>query len=809
MTHPASPKTDIQRSAVARGRFSRRRTFVPSAVPSAVATALCVLLAFAPQPAAAQPGSGPGPTSPDDPRDAARMISRWTPEYGTPLVLPMGDGAFSLALGGDALWVATETMVSRLDRGVWLEPKPLPEGARAFALTVAGSTEWAFGYEGGVWRRGDDGEWRAMPRPTGADLLAAAHRGASDVWAAGYDYPAERGVLVHYDGNALHEITWDALRYHQFTALAVDERGTLWAGGCGVDGETGAPLLLRLPQGATEWEEVPAPLAIGCIYHLAFTPEEPLPAGFPRGVAAGGTDLLTWDGVVWEAMGRPPEADPHAAVSGDDVRWMRVGLGIDELGTGSAWAVAGVPTWRGYSSPQTPWRLVGGSWEPGAIDDLGLIATYGGAGAPSPIPPLDMVSDGRRIWAMGQVRDETSPLVGIATMIRLDGTGARLAHPLVLEPADVAIEEAGSTTRVHLGGRRSGPPLMNDDGGGEAWPAPTGFRFAPAIGARMLVDVVAPGVGWALQTGRAPDSPDRGEDGALAAWRLIDDAWIPTQAPTDTLQLRALPDGGAWARAARGGELIAFDGSTWSGVADAPRLSTAESDCRRVLGGARCQTLVAPFDVVPGDDGPVGWVGGDDGRMYRWDGTRFDPVRGSERGEVIDLQLVSPEAGWAIARHTGGGSGRSQGVLMRLEGRRWSEVRTLPLASPRGRVFDVEWHLLAAVDEREAWTAGTGRIADREVPMLVRWLDGGIPTVFFECLVGGITAHATTDGVEVWLVGAGTERSCRPNAGRRTAVHITPGRAERPFWPTLSRISMTRLEGTVYLPSLHGFRAPD
>ncbi len=769
------------------------------------------LLALAPQAASAQPGTDPGPGPPfsADPRDAGGMISRWTPEYGTPLLLPMGDGAFSLALDGDAMWVATETMVSRLLDGVWLEPEPLPDGVRAFALTVEGGDAWTFGYEGGVWRRGSDGVWRDLPRPTGADLLAATHRGPRDVWAAGYDYPNERGVLVHWDGGSMVEITWDALRYHQFTALAVDQSGSLWAGGCGVDGETGAPLLMRLAPGSAEWEEMPVPLAIGCIYHLAFAPAGPLPAGFPRGVAAGGTDILTWDGVAWEPAGRPPAADPGSEVSPADVRWMRVALALDRHGKGSMWALAGVPTWRGYSSPQQPWRLFDGEWVPGAIDDLGLITTYGGAGAPSPIPPLDMTSDGRRSWAIGQVRDETSPLVGIATMIRLDDEAARLAHPLVLEPADVAVEIGGFGDRVHLGALRSGPPLINYGDGEESWPAPSGFGFATAIGSRMLVDVAAPGVGWALQTGWASDTTERGEAGVIAAWRLVDDEWIPTQAPTDTLQLRSLPDGGAWARASRGGGLISFDGTSWTDVPDAPSLSTAAVDCRRILGGMRCETLVAPFDVVEDDDGLVGWVGGADGRMHRWDGRHFESTRGSERGEVLDLQLVSPDAGWAISKEAGPVFGRTQGVLMRLEGRRWTEARTLPLSSPRGRVYDVNWHLLTAVDEREAWTAGTGRVADREVSLLVRWLDGGVPTVFFECNVGGLSARETEDGVEVWLVGLGTERGCRPSSGRRTASHITPGPQDRPFRPTLARLSLTRLNGRVYLPSLEASRSAD
>lgn len=754
-------------------------------------------------------GAQPGPPFGFDPRDAGFMLSRWTPEYGTPLVLPMGDGAFSLALDGKAMWVATETMVSRLLDGVWLEPEALPEGVRAFALTVDRGDAWAFGYEGGVWRRGADGTWRELPRPTGADLLAAAHTGRGEVWAAGYDYPEERGVLVRWDGEALAEITWDGLKYHQFTALAVDADGSLWAGGCGVDGETGAPLLLRLAPGAAEWEPIEVPLAIGCIYHLAFAPAGPLPAGVPRGLAAGGTDLLTWDGATWTPSGRAPLADPGAEVSPDDIRWMRVALAVDEHGESSAWALAGVPTWRGYSSPQQPWRLVDGAWTPRAIDDAGLIATYGGAGAPYPIPPLDMASDGRRNWVIGQVRDETSPLVGIATMVRLDASGARIAHPLMLEPADLSVEVGGHGARVHVAAHRSEPPLIGSPDADEMWPAPPGFHYSSATASRLLVDVAAPGVGWALQTGWPTESTDRGDFGALAAWRLVDDAWVPTQAPTDTLQLRAMPDGGAWARAMHGGGLIAFDGGAWAEVPSAPRLSTAEADCRRILGGARCEMLVAPFDVVDGGEGLVGWVGGADGRMHRWDGSTFETWRGGERGEVLDLQLVSDTAGWAIAREAGPSFGRTQGVLLQLEGRRWSEVRTLPLSTPRGRVYDVTWHLLAAVDEREAWTAGTARVADREVALLVRWLDGGFPTVFFECEVGGLSSRATDTGVEIWLAGLGTERSCRPTSGRRTAAHITPGPLDRPFRPTLARITLTRLSDRIYLPSLDTSRRAD
>ena len=792
----------------ARREYQRGRRMIGRSLRRAPLLFTLLVLALLPFKASAQPAPGPDPGRGEatDPRDAAGMISSWTPEYSAPLVLPMGDGAFSLSLDGDAMWVATETKVSHLSGGVWREPEPLPEDARAFALTVADGRPWAFGYEGGVWKRQDDGTWRALPRPTGADLLAAANRGRRDVWAAGYDYIAEQGVLAHWDGDVLSSMTWDTLRYRQFTALAVDAEGTLWAGGCGVDGETGAPLLLRLPPGEVEWEEVPVSLEVGCIYHMAFAPSGPLPAGIPRGVAAGGTDILTWDGVSWTASDRPPLPDSGSETPVEGLRWMRVGLGVDELGLGSAWALAGVPTWRGYASPQQPWRLSDGVWSPDEIDDLGLIATFGGDGAPSPIPPLDMTSDGHRIWAMGQVRDETSTLIGIATMISLNGDGARLAHPLALSAADIAVESGGSAARVHHSARRSGPPLIGSPGTGSSdkWPAAPGFRFAPAVASRVLIDIASPGVGWAVQTGRTPSGPDRGVESTLSAWRLIDDAWLPMQSPTDTLQLRALPDGGAWARALHGGGLITFDGAGWSPVSGAPRLSTAKADCRRVLAGSQCDTLVAPFDVVQGGEGLVGWVGGADGRMYRWDGSRFEVARGAERGEVIDLQLTTPESGWALTREAGPVAGRSRGALLRLEGKRWSEVRTFPLPTPRGRerLYDIEWHLLAAVDEREAWLAGTATVGDSEVPLLVRWLDGSAPTVFFECEVGGLSARVTEDGSEVWLIGPGRGRGCVPNAGRRPVGHVRPGAGEWPSGPTLSRISMSLRRGEVFLPSV-------
>jgi len=822
----AEPAQALGRSECRRGR----RQLVALPRPVFVALALAAAAGFGPSSA---PGSHGVPRAvtlrgahaqvPPTPTAGAAevpgLISSWTARYGRPLPLPRAEGAISLALGQSGVWLATETAASRHAGGVWTLPEAIADGGRTFALAPVGAELWAFGFEGTAWRRSTSGEWRAWPPPTVADLYAAAARGVDDVWAGGYDYESERGVLVHWDGAELREVTWDELRYRQLTALGRAPDGALWAGGCNVDAEDRAPLLLYLAPGSEEWEERAVPLSAGCVYGFAFGVGE----GSPFGLAAAGTDLLRWDGSEWHAEGvAPPMLEegipesPDAPDAVEGLRWMRVAVaepgwssaGPDEPAPGGGragpegWAVAGMPTWRGFNSGQQPWRRdpATGTWQAMPIDDRGLLAAFGPEhepGSAAGLTPLDLASDGVRAWAVTRASDPASRFVDLAALVALDGA-ARLSHPLMVEVTGVAANGAarGGTT-VALGARRSAPPLLSRDGGD--WIASAELAYEELSGAHTAVDLAGPEAGWALRLERGPGGGTDGR-GTPRAWRLGAEGWSAAQVPTGTLQVRSLPDGNAWARVGPG-ELQLLDGATGVPVPGAPELPRVEPDCSKVLVGEGCGISAAPFDAAGTPERMVGWVAGRDGRMYRSEGGGIEAAADGVRGQVIDLQMVSPNSGWAIAIDRSSVlPRRNSGVLLRLERTAWTEEGGTGLATVRGRIVDVEWHLLAPVDPREAWTYGTATLAGGEVAILVRWLVGRAPVVYFDCPIGGLAAMRTDGGSQAWLLGASGERGCVPFDGRRPLHHLRPEGAGRPLLPSVGILSLSRVADESFIP---------
>ena len=199
------------------------------------------------------------------------------------------------------------------------------------------------------------------------------------------------------------------------------------------------------------------------------------------------------------------------------------------------------------------------------------------------------------------------------------------------------------------------------------------------------------------------------------------------------VQLRSLPDGGAWALTTQS-RLQVFDGAAWEQLpADAPVLGPAWAPD----GQLQLISLRAPFDAVTGPLGTtLGWAASRE-HLYQILAGRFEAVQDLPRGQVLDLQLVDPRHGWAIAYQDPFVSGsRPPGVLLRLVDRRWSEVDLVSAlrdnadaghsggVQPAADARTVRWWLMSAVSETEVWLYGGMGIPSRPgylEPILVRF----------------------------------------------------------------------------------------
>jgi len=742
-------------------------------------------------------------------------IAVWAPEYTVQLLLPDADGDVSLAADRDALWLATETAVVRFAGGVWSAPTWPDDVSRIFALAPAGGVLWAMGFEGDAWQLAG-GRWTARHAPTQADLYAAAALGPSDAWAAGYDYDAQTGVLVHWDAAEARLVSHPDLVGRRLVALVADPEGGLWAGGCAPTEPSSDPVMLHRAPGATDWTAVPLPSATGCIHHLSF-------AAADRGLAAAGTDLLRWDGTLWRAEGTPPPmAEDGAALEWVRAAHVNVGFGSDGP-RDARWAIAGVPTWRGYQDGQPPWVSDGGAWRQATTDDLGLAALRRSAD-PEPAAAgrgfLDLASDGQRVWSVDGLPQALPAGYLLATLFELADGYATLAHPLLREVTDVATLPGGS---LWAAGREGTRPIARDAGG--TWTAMPGFRLEDGA-QRTGLDVATASAAW-LWRPSSVLGPGNGTAGT-EAWRWDGTAWHAASTGQRLLQLRAHPDGGGWARGGEGSRLLDHDPDTgtWQALAGAPVPSSAMPDCTTLPRDARlCEMLAAPFDTAHAGEHAIGWLAGDDGTLYQWDGTSF-AAAGNARGRVIDLQLLDARAGWAIGIDDAAGGARPRsphGVLLRLDGGAWREVPLLPALGPRGQVAeDVVWQLMAPVSATEVWLYGQLTTVGRAWPVVVRWTGGaGAPgrenrsaTMLWNCRISAMAAAPAPDGggSDLWLAGylARGSDTCQLIGGRGI------NRAQR-LWPEpfpyletgpLSRLRMRTIQDRAFLPGVGGAFRP-
>lgn len=780
-------------------------------------------------------------------------VSLWEPRYTSFLLLSDTEDLVTLALDDDVLWLATEQQVTHLRGGVWEPPQLVSEEASIFALApVPGSGEtpgevWAFGYEGGAWHR-SGGVWSSVPLDTNADLYSAAARAPSDVWAVGFDYIDEIGTLAHYDGTTLTAFTLPWLHRQQLTTLSLDGSGELWAGGC--RGNEG-PFLMR-DFGLGEWTEVDVPAVDGCIESLSFHPDG-------RGLAAAGGDVLWWDGLSWQALDvAPPEGSS----------WVRVAVTTETVGPGTAdrttghqetagdarltgalrrslpsaaadaplraprrgrpqatgvpptgYLVPGTPTWRGYIDGGNPWRFDGERAVELEVDYRGYDRLFvPGDENPDAQGFLGLVTDGTRTRSVSRSGGPAG-LSRQAAVVSVEPSVARLSHPLMF------------TMRPTQGGRLGGGADIVAAGNGAVWagaslssagpPGPAPFlryqsdQWSVAPGSVFdeddpfrirAIDLATDDSGWAL--GRV-DSDRTGQQSL--AWRWDGTSWTEQPAPQRPIgvwnsQIRALPDGRAWALG-DASELWSFDDESWAALSGAPRVGPVQT----LRGEEELVPLRAPFDaVMAARQEVVGWAATREHFHGYSDALGWAEIGQSiPRGQVLDLQLVDETHGWAMGRDLDPGARESPAVLYVLRGIRWSEVDMIVPLRQIGRelstwqeqpaqqavdLMALEWQLMSAVDATNVWLYGTVPVADR--PELISLLvhvqtrPGGIAvraTPYFGCAINALSARAVEGGTDVWIMGGS---SCGPVA------ETVP----RPYAGPVSVLRVRDVSSSAYLP---------
>jgi len=762
------------------------------------------------------------------------IVEAWEPAYTGYLRLPGEDIAVTLADDSTAgrMWLAGDTWVSAIADGVWTVPETPPEVSVIFALAPAGDDMWAFGLDGGAWRR-HAGRWAAVPAPLTADMYAAAGRAETgEAWAVGFDYAGEQGVIFHAVGQgdqaSIVASTFPWLKYTELRAVAIDPLGRLWIGGCDYTAQSGkrSPLLM-LARSDTDWQAVPVPLEEGCVYDLSFNGLGPPAAGDGWGLAAAGTDLLWWRpgdrgaDDRWHASGQAPPAGyqwVRAAATASGGPSASAGDPLDPTG----WAIAGAPVWNGYRDAQPPWFYDGDAWRVARVDYLGLGDPSTAADGGELHPFLSLASDGSRAWSVSRVKGA----VGIAPdaralLMSLDAGTARLAHPLLAQASDGDL--AAAHDRVVAGTGQGGAPFLQHDAGG--WHLAGEGVFVP--GERLTVgriDLAADGTGWALGTLRPLDGAAAVR---RAAWRLDGTGWHATDPPPAArppVQLRALPGGQAWSLARAtdsSGRLWASDGNRWALLDGAPTVQpppTATPPVPAPLLVANHGAVRAPFDAAGPRAERVGWLAPAELGLVRYAGGTFTPDQAGTRGQVIDLQLIGPRAGWAIgvdSKRVGTNPGITSGVLLRLQDGAWHEV-TARLVDATGRpvglgraAANVHWLLLAAVSADEAWLYGYIETERQAFRALVGY-GRGRTAVVIPCYsnVLAMSALPINDdngrqlGTDVWLLGEGP---CGTPADPRLSPRMPGGASLNPaYLPNhagpVARVRVRYAADQVFLP---------
>lgn len=471
-----------------------------------------------------------------------------------------------------------------------------------------------------------------------------------------------------------------------------------------------------------------------------------------------------------------------------------------------------------------PWRLDAGGWAPADVDPAA-----GTVGEDATQTVAALATDGRRAWALGDLRS-AAVVEGQARVLDLGADGrVRLAHPWLpaggrIRDGDLAVQPPGT---VWVGASLGADPFMRHDGQGWA-PAAGLLAGADARVAVSRLDMAADGTGWATGSTRPRDGS---EVARRTMWRHDGRQWAAVDLPAARAvqQLRALPGGRAWAVVGRGadgrGQLAAFDAAAWAMVAGAPPVlvpaPTAEPGAV-----ANHVAVRAPFDAAAANGSLAGWLGGADGRLFRSADGAFTPVPADGLGQVTDLRLSGPRAGWAIASdptRPQRSAGQPSGILLRLQDGAWREVppripgatRPSPraTATPAAGGLDLQWHVMAPAGPDEVWLYGSLHAEQAPARQPARLLAGFNRArgewVYLQCtgVVQAMAAVPATDpgggatGVDIWLLADGP---CGTPADPRLAPRRADGSANpdyvAAFTGPVSRVRVRRVVAQAFLP---------
>lgn len=756
-------------------------------------------------------------TRPSNPDALMRQfgIATWSPAY-TLQTLTAEDEVVNLADDGRALWLSlmSRPRVARFQDGAWWPGGEVDtQGVYfAYALAAAGADVWVVGHEGGMARR-SNGVWTAVAPASPADLYAVAGAAADDVWAVGFDYNANGGAIVHWDGRAATLVDGPALADRLLFSAAIDPAtGEPWIGGCTAVADP-APLAWRRTDAG--WQEQALPTAHGCVTDLAFADDG-------SGLAAAGGDVLAWDGARWTAFGlAPPAADAAADPPlPDGLQWMRVALTVRETLEGrvvTGAAIAGRPTFRGFTDGAAVWRYDGRRWSGASVDDRGWDAAFRESADEPPRAWLDVTArrDGTIVAAaaLPSAQNQPAPSEGMVGLFALRDDALRLVHPLAgggqRESAVggdvVAIGgPTGAAGPVWFATARGSLPLRGAVGG---WTADDRLRIT-ADDARWFIDTAGPDTAFAWRAAPRPGTTE------LLAWDGGEWRNVDLPAGGGPRQLRDIGGGRAWAR--RDSDLIGFANGAWSRLPGAPALPSGGLVCNDgqfPLGGG-CDGLTAPFDATPGPGGvETGWAAGDDGALHQWVGGKWAAGSSPVRGTVLDVQMAGPRSAWAIGRDDGAArpAGTPRGVLLHLSGGVWSEVSASDLTVPRGdgtdqpaRLIDVDWRLLAAVDGNEALLYGVATfqfpVNPQALPVLIQ-VRGARAILLMTCPLSALAAARADRATDVWLLDQGAQRACTRSPNVRLPVRREPEQPVAGFQQLLGHVHWA-IPRTVHLPAV-------
>ncbi len=800
------------------------RAAVPAAPVATVLAAVLTLAAVALVGATAS-GSAHAQTRPGNLEALMRQfgIASWVPSYALQAI-SADDEVVSVADDGRSLWLSFMSrprVVRWQDGALWAAGEIDTKGVYfAYAIGAAGADVWAVGHEGGMARR-TNGEWQTVGPVSPADLYAVVGSAADEVFAVGFDYTTNAGAIVRFDGRRAALVTGPKLDGRLLFSAAIDPAGNLWVGGCTAVADP-RPVAWRYD--GYDWQEVELPVQHGCLTDLAFGADG-------RGLAAAGSDVMAWDGARWTAFGlAPPAADRDAnPPRPDGLQWVRVALTVRQTLEGPAVtgaAIAGLPTFRGFTNGAAVWRFDGTRWSDTAVDDLGWSDAFHQVDIEPPLAWLDLTArgDGTLVVAASLPSASGQPTAaeGAVGLFELQDDALRLIHPLAgPTPGDgsgartgaaalggdvAALPGSARAPGAHwLASARGTMPLL---GNGVGWVAPAAFRLT-ATDARWFLEPGSADTAWAWRVEPRPGTTE------LLGWR--DGAWHAAELPAGggPRQLRDVGGGRLWAR--RDNELMMYDGDAWSRVGGAPPLAAGGPVCGgagvKFALGAGCEGLVAPFDAAVGPGGTeMGWAAGDDGALHQWLGARWAPSPVSVRGTVLDLQMVSPRAGWAIGRDDAATRppGTPRGVVLRLNGGNWSEVSARDVTIPSGdgsdqvgRLIDVEWRLLAAVDPTEALLYGVATFqlaaVAQDVPVLVQ-VRGDRAVLLLECPLAALAAARSGRDTDIWLLDQGAQRGCNRSRNPRLPIRREPEQPVGGYQSLLGHIHWAALPQTVYLP---------